>query len=363
MKWISSTLTFVFIFFSLLSSVEARERFEFYNGVRCLGMGGACIAVTNDETALAINPAALGKVRDFYGTIFDPEIELPNKYLNFNQSASISNPWELSKVKASLDARKGEYYYSRLQVMPSFVGKNFGIGFLGNYQLGAVESADGATIDTFYRNDMAFLLGYNLRFFDGRVKLGLNAKLISRIELDNATMSSAASTTLSSNPSTAEGVGLSTDAALILAAPWTWIPTFAVVARDLGGTSFDKMSGIRMTTTSRPGTVKQTVDAAVALFPIHNNGVRSSWTFEMRDVLNAYQIDNKNKLYHAGFELNFYDVAFLRAGYNQSKYWTAGLELASERFQFQVASYGEEYGDATTSKENRRTVFKFALRF
>lgn len=363
MKWISSTLIFIFFVLGFTPLVYARERHEFYNGVRCLGMGGACIAVTNDETALAVNPAALGKLRDFYGTVFDPEIELTEKFLNFNQSSSISNPWELSAIKGALDARKGEYYYSRLQLMPSFVGKNFGIGFLGNYTLAAVESADGSTIDTFYRNDMAFLLGYNLRFFDGRVKIGFNAKLISRIELDEEALSSASSMSLSSNPATTEGVGLSTDAALVLAAPWEWIPTLAVVARDVGGTAFDKSSGLRMTTASRPDTVKQTVDAAVALFPIHNKGVRSSWTVEMRDVLNAYQIDNTNKNYHAGFELNFNDVAFVRAGYNQMKYWTAGLELASEKFQFQFATYGEEIGDGSTSKENRRTIMKFALRF
>ena len=46
----------------------AQEIRENYNGVRSLGMGGASIAVVNDETALLLNPAALGKLSD-------PEIE------------------------------------------------------------------------------------------------------------------------------------------------------------------------------------------------------------------------------------------------------------------------------------------------
>jgi hypothetical protein len=342
---------------------QARERFEFYNGARCLAMGGACIAVTNDETALAINPAALGKVRDFYGTMFDPEIEISDRILTFSGASPISIPWDLSQVKKSLDVKKNEYYYARAQVMPSFVGKNFGIGFLGNYTLGAIESADGTTIDTFYRSDYAFLLGYNLRLFDGRVKIGLNAKIISRVELNQPLLSTATSMDVASNTATTEGVGMSNDASIILAAPWYWLPTLAVVARDLGGTSFDKMSGLRMTTTSRPEAVKQTIDAAFAVFPIHNKGVRSSWTFEMRDITNVYQIDNNKKLYHAGFEYNFWDIAFLRAGYNQSSYWTAGLELASEKFQFQFSTYGEEVGTGSVSKEDRRMIAKFALRF
>ena len=44
----------------------ARERRSFYEGVRGRGMGGAQIATVNDETALLVNPAGLGKLRDFY---------------------------------------------------------------------------------------------------------------------------------------------------------------------------------------------------------------------------------------------------------------------------------------------------------
>lgn len=363
MKWISFVITLFIALVSSMSAVQARERHEFFNGARCLAMGGACIAVTNDETALAVMPAALGKVRDFYGTFFDPEFDFGGDVTEFHRASAFSIPWDLSGVKASLDARKDKYYYFRTQLMPSFVGRNFGVGLLGNYTLAAKESADGATIDTFYRNDFALLMGYNLRLFDGRIKLGLGAKLISRIQLDKEDLSSASSMSIASNPATTEGVGFSTDASLILAAPWTLVPTLAVIARDVGGTSFSQSSGLRMTTASRPETVKQTVDAAVALFPIHNKGTRSSWTIEMRDVMNAYQIDNKNKLYHAGFEINYYDYLFLRAGYNQMKYWTAGLELASESFQFQLSTYGEEVGNATKAEEDRRYVMKFALRF
>ncbi|MNY53233.1 hypothetical protein D3C86_1889710 [compost metagenome] len=60
--------------------------------------------------------------------------------------------------------------------------------------------------------------------------------------------------------------------------------------------------------------------------------------------------------------MNFGDVFFMRAGYNQ-RYWTAGFELASERFQWQLTSYGEEIGTSDTPKEDRRYAVKFAYRF
>jgi hypothetical protein len=65
---------------------------------------------------------------------------------------------------------------------------------------------------------------------------------------------------------------------------------------------------------------------------------------------------------HVGTELNFDDILFLRAGYNQ-RYLTGGIEIASERLQFQITSYGEEVGDQNNPREDRRTMFKFAFRF
>ncbi|MCB0384242.1 MAG: hypothetical protein KDD43_02520, partial [Bdellovibrionales bacterium] len=41
-------------------AANAGQNFEFYRGIRQMSMGGAAIAVVNDETALLSNPAGLG---------------------------------------------------------------------------------------------------------------------------------------------------------------------------------------------------------------------------------------------------------------------------------------------------------------
>lgn len=349
-----------FLWLSLTTEANAAERRSFYSGVRCLAMGGACIAVVNDETALLVNPAALGKLRDIYGTIFDPELELGASVPGMYSSDAFSNPFELSEVKPALDSDRGTHYHAKAQVFPSIVGRNFGIGLYGNYLLDAQMNAAGTEIDTYYRNDMAAVLGFNFRFFDGRIKLGFNTKLISRIEVDKTDVDPNGSLSYSSIAS--EGLGLSTDVGLILAAPWQYLPTITAVLRDVGGTSFDKASGVRMTTTERPKMIEQDLDVGAAIFPIHSNYFRSAWTVEYRGLLTSADVDDTAKLIHAGLEMNFGDVFFLRAGYNQ-RYWTAGFELASERFQWQLASYGEEIGTSDTPKEDRRYTVKFAYRF
>jgi hypothetical protein len=45
------------------------------------------------------------------------------------------------------------------------------------------------------------------------------------------------------------------------------------------------------------------------------------------------------------------------------RYWTAGAEMAIQKFQFQAASYGEEIGTPTSNKEDRRFMGKFSFRF
>ncbi|MEN0058294.1 MAG: hypothetical protein AAGB31_05630 [Bdellovibrio sp.] len=341
-------------------SALAQERRGFYNSIRCQGMGGACIAVTNDETALIVNPAGLGKLRDFYGTFFDPELEVGYQTQGLYSESSFSNPFSLEDVAPALDKKRSAYYHAKAQVFPSFVGRNFGIGLYGNYLLDAEMAGDGQTINTYYRNDVAFVLGFNFRFFDGRVKLGFNTKLINRIEVDNDALNATGPLGYSSIAS--EGVGLSTDVGLILSAPWQFIPTLTAVVRDVGNTSFDQAHGIRMDTTDRPNMVKQDIDVGAALFPIHNNYVRSAWTVEYRGLLTSQDEPDKAKLIHGGLELNFGDALFLRAGYNQ-RYWTAGFEWASERLQWQMATYGEEVGTVDEPKEDRRYSVKFALRF
>lgn len=355
--------TIFWIFSGLLLSAHttwARELHPFYEGVRGLGMGGAQIATVNDETALLINPAALGKLRDFYGTIFDPELDVSNNLNSMNQSSSITQPFSIASIKDTVAASPETYYHAKFQLFPSMVAKNFGIGIYTNYLLDTEMNAAGTSMDTYYRNDLALALGYNFRFFDGRVKLGFNAKLINRIEVDNQTLDPNGPLDLKTIGS--EGTGLSTDVGLMLTAPWSMLPTISAVLHDVGNTTFDKADGVRLSANSRPNMVPQDVDVAMAIFPIHSNRVRSSWTVEYRGLLTSSQVDDKSKLIHGGVEFNFSDIFFVRAGYNQ-RYYTAGLELASEKLQFQLATYGEEIGTGTVTREDRRTVFKFSYRF
>ncbi len=346
------------------SLAYSQEWMEFYNNTRAKGMGGAGLAVSSDETALFRNPANLGSLRELYGTAFDPEVESTTNFSSDIASSISGKAFDIEAVKTMLDTQREKYYHSRFQLTPSIVRRNIGFGLIYRNQLHAETEVTGTTMNTVYQSDLGAVLGTNLRLFSGILKIGVNAKAFNRIEVNNATLSTAGPFDLSTIGS--EGTGISYDASLMIQVPIKLLPSIAVIAHDIGDTKFDAKDGLRLRTATQPATVKQSIDVGISLFPIHSNQFRSVWSLQYNDVANSREDDDSAKRIHFGFETNYRDILFFRAGMNQ-RYWTAGFEVASEKLSWQVASYGEEIGTTvagvTTAREDRRFNMKFTVRY
>lgn len=341
----------------------AAERYEFYNGVRQLGMGGVAVATVNDETALMLNPAGLGKLRNSILTVLDPEIEGGGDYYGTLKSHEF-NFFDLFSPQGLLDAlnkNKDHHYHFKQQFFPSFVLPNFGLGVLANWNYDAEVVSEDDEFLFRYRNDFSAIMGFNMRLFEGRVKLGVTGRYIHRVEVDSEEDPESKDLKLSELAD--EGTGVAADVGLLLTGPWLYLPTIGAVLRDVGNTSYTLGGGMIYGGRPAPETTKQTVDVGFSITPILANHVRLQIAGEYRDVMDAYEEKNPIRRMHAGMELNFSDHIFFRGGYNQG-YWTAGVEIAYLSTQLQLASYGEEIGDKDgPSREDRRYVFKFVFRF
>ena len=149
----------------------------------------------------------------------------------------------------------------------------------------------------------------------------------------------------------------------IISIPVEYLPSIGFTVHDVGNTSYNLTSGsFYQGVSKRPADTIQTVDAGFAFFPIVGSHTRTTFTAEAHDVMTLSTETNIWRRIHAGGEINVGDLLFLRAGVNQ-KYYTAGIEFASERMQFQVTSYGEDIGTSATPREDRRYMGKFAFRF
>lgn len=350
----------VILFFTLFWCVaQAQENREFYNGVRSLGMGGVRVATVNDETALLINPSALGKLRELYGTIIDPEVEGTSNLSTFYNNSRFSNPFDLNQVKSATDAAREKRFFSQLTLFPSLVIRNFGFGIYYRQLMDAQMSADGLTLKTYALDDLALVAGINVPLWDGRIKIGAAGRAVSRIQIDGDLDPNAS---IERKDVASEGFGTAIDAGITLTAPWTYLPTLAATVRDIGGTSYGQRTGVRLSTATQPASVDQDIDVALAIFPIHSSNKRSAFSVEYKNIKKASESSDKQKFMHVGYEFNFGDRLFLRAGMNQ-RYWTAGIELASQFTQLQLASYGEDVGTSGSPEEERRMVLKWAFRF
>lgn len=362
MKWNSYRARSAFIIASLLSfqTFANNEWFSFYSNTRSLGMGGCSVAVSSDETALYRNPANLGSVRDLYGTALDPELEGSSNFVQQVSANSTSKAFDLQEISKVLNSNRQTYYHAKLQGSPSLVRRNVGFGLIYKNEVSAETESTGTTMDTRYQNDFGAVVGANLRLFDGRIKIGGSVKALNRIEVVNPLLPTAGPFDLSKIGS--EGTAIAFDGGLLLQIPWMFLPTLGAVVHDVGDTKFDKQDGFRLSTGTRPAPVKQSVDAAIAMFPIFSNTVRSVWTLEYSDIANSRNDTDNMKRVHLGIEFNSRDLFFFRMGYNQ-RYWTAGFEVASERLQWQVSSYGEEIGTLSAPREDRRLNTKVSIRF
>lgn len=343
-------------------AAESAERFEFFNGIRSLGMGGASVAVVNDETALLSNPAALGKLRNYFITVADPELDIgaDTEAVVGTGFTTFKDPQKtLDKIKLAPKRR----LYERAQIFPSLVVPNFGAGLFIKYEASAFIDATTGKFNYNYNNDMAAVLGFNFRMFDGILKLGFNVRGVNHATVRKDDILTT-STNLDLDVLAKEGFGIASDAGLLVALPITFLPTLGVVYRDVGNTRYNINSGMNLNTTSRPDATPATLDAGLAIFPIIGKNSRMAITGELKDIMMAVEPVNDvlARRLHGGIELNFGDVFFIRGGMNQ-RYFTAGAELSMYNYQFQLATYGEDVGTKALPLEDRRYVAKFAWRF
>ena len=351
----------ILLIFILTFSNSGWAAFEFYQGVRALGMGGASIAVTNDETAILQNANGLSRLRDYFFTPIDPEITGSTTRTDALTGTAVFGSISPQQVYDQLSRSVDAPYYFKGQVFPSIAVPNFGLGLLGKYEVLAQRNTDG-TYDYNYRNDYALATAYNLRFWQGRIKIGFTGKLIDRVEYFG-TRDPGTGDSLELSAFAREGMGIAVDTGLTLAAPWRFLPTLSILVRDLGGTSFTAGDGFfGLNGNGVPGDVAQSIDVAVAVFPILSNHNRATMTAEYTGVLDFDTVSDHMDRLHLGMEFNLKDQLFFRGGYHAND-WTAGFEYAADLFQLQLATYAEDILLNGVTKRDRRGVIKFAIRF
>ncbi len=108
---------------------------ELYRGARMTGMGGAFVAIADDEQAIWVNPAGLSGVRKTQLHYAVADIEFSNDIASELLSGT---PTLQALGSGNLNAVIGKNIYARVQVSPALLMPGWGIGFLSDHQFGAI---------------------------------------------------------------------------------------------------------------------------------------------------------------------------------------------------------------------------------
>src|SRR5271156_6288667 len=99
----------------------AQEYHPFFRGIRAEGMGGAGIAVVDDETSLFINPAGLGKIR---GPYFSP-LNIQAEVNNTTQAGMVNNTGDATAFMSPQEAldlaqkNPNQHIHAEAQTLPA----------------------------------------------------------------------------------------------------------------------------------------------------------------------------------------------------------------------------------------------------
>lgn len=356
-------LSILFLLGFLLSNPAKADvvNAEWYSTARALTMGNAGLTLGGDPaTAMFYNPAALAGNRRPSFEFFSPQISVGTGNFSIGGIFDIVDQLSLDKIAQSLSDQQGKAVHFGFSLYPNFSSKNFGAGMLISFEASAAVGTDG----TLYQTMESYVIptaGISVGLFSGLFKIGAAVRAI------QSTRKIAANTTLTNLSYTdgaEEGFGIGLDAGFIWTLPWAWLPTFAGVVRNIGGTDLTGGALFGLVGSNKVPHTKLDMmfDGGFSVEPKLGQRTVLRIAADYRDATDTTNTNLMRKV-NLGLELGIRRRIFFRGGVSQG-YWTAGFGLSGKRGSLDLGTYGEEIHPTDfQSVEDRRIVIRYGSKF
>lgn len=344
-----------------------------YPGVRPTGMGGAFLAVSDDNNALWYNPAGLAKIRGVHFNVIDIG-------LGVDSSDTLSRITNAAFSGGLNNLVRTDEEMARLTIRPTFIIPYFGISVFENlngyFNLRAIKDFDimnpatyQSKIDVYAFNDIGInagigipmgevlAIGASVRAFQRTsIDASIGAQdLLASLSLTQPDFMQAAYTSLKGMQGIGLGLGLNLGALVTVPLPKdypTW--TIAATAEDVGRTSFRPLGSMRA-----PKGVDSTYHFGTALK--YNFGRDRHLTLAL-DYRNAFEKLPITKQLYLGTEYRFKYVG-LRGGLHQG-YLSGGFSLEfPPHTRLHLSTYASETGDGLWKSNQRWYLMQFIIGF
>lgn len=322
-------------------------------------MGDALLPLADSgPTGLFYNPAGLAKIQK---PTFEPinlETGFNSGFIRTMSTSNFYNAPSLSGYADTLRSNPGTLVGTHGAFFPSFSMRGFSIGVLGQGSVRGESKANRLYYSSKYQLIPAVGFGFSLAH--GIVRVGYSFQWVSQASGDANTT---ASTGAGYDRGLKEGSALSHNLGLALTFPVAYVPSFTVVARNVGGARYNagKIVALSHDSTGSPADEMISADAGFSISP--KVGAHSTFNFAMvaRDISNRSKISWMARL-AAGMELEIHRKIYLRAGYG-SGYPSAGVGVRTERGELNLAWFSDETTHSLHGKRDMRFMLQYQMRF
>lgn len=342
----------------LFSSVlHANEYAYIYKGIRPLGMGGAFVAVSNDQNALFYNPAGLSRIQGKRVAILSIEAELGQKaYDAYTDALDVDTDSE-QEVADFLRDYIGDYSHAAATVFPYYIRPHFAFGVFSIAKTNFIarnHQYPSLIIDS--TGDAGAAAGYAHHLFDDRLSIGASLKYVVRKSLTGEyTVPDITSDDFDDmlDDDVQDGSGTLLDLGLI----------YRFENITIGQKSVDFQAGVSANNLidSDMGDARDLDEHVDVGFAVYID----SWIFALDYIDVAGMIDDDEdpgKRLRIGAEYDFGRLLTARAGLYQG-YLTLGLEIDTKYVQLDLLTYAEEVGTYAGQHGDRRYVLGLKFGF
>lgn len=327
------------------------------SSAKALGMGNAGINTERGPVAVFYNPASLA-VKDTRAVfqLFNFSIDADEMWLAQSQKGGSINTTNFSKFYETVKASKGDLEGVRFSAYPNLTVRNFSLGLLYETNRGLMVRNSDSKLLVRARDRFGPTAGLSFRMFGGIIRFGMMAQLLTVTEA-NDYISPPSPGSASWDKNIKAGSGLAKSAGFTLSLPFRYLPSFSVVARDIGGTSFGGAPMV-FTGNGKPNARKATYDLGTSFVYYLGKSIETKFEADYRDTTRKLGGSPMQHVF-AGGEIDFFNLFQLRGGY-MNAYPTAGFGLGTKNAGINISWYSDNFEDGLRAAREQRYVVQFS---
>ncbi len=343
--------------------LTAHAQTDAYPGARYLSpysasLGGTTLGLSHEiGNSLFNNPAALSRNTQFKAEFLNLDLDANSGTLSGLGMSSLKMS-SLGGLTTSLNENPNKVYSTGFSNLTAVSWGGLGVGIL--YQNRTRAYSDGTTVHYQTLHNMIPTVGYGIALARGVVRLGYSFQYVNEASgVASANSDSSASFT----DGISQGHGYSQNLSVNFVFPFTYIPTFSLMARNIGNLHFT--SGSLMTGANNPiGTpadVPMSIEAAFGMMVRLSGSLKSHWYLQYKDVTDTAHMPLLERT-SLGVDLDLSESVELRGGYNGSQF-SGGIGYKTDQSEIGLAFYHERSPFAAIDYWDTRYALQYKIFF